>query len=139
MLTAGALLAAAAVTAVVPTARGAQPAAHAVTTADGLPHTTVEVAPSGCGRGWTRPEPGRQVFDLHNTSGTAAEVYLTDAKTGAVYGEVEGLGPGTVGPTRVTLGGSYAFRCLPDDADASAAPRCGSPAPGCGAVRPPFR
>jgi iron uptake system component EfeO len=63
------------------------------------------------------------VFDLRNTSGTAAEVYLTDPKTGAVYGEVEGLAPGTVRPMPVTLGnGSYAFKCLPDDADAVTGP-----------------
>lgn len=50
-------------------------------------------------------------------------MYLTDAKTGAVYGEVEGLAPGTVRPLGVTLGnGSYAFKCLPDDADAVSGP-----------------
>jgi iron uptake system component EfeO len=50
-------------------------------------------------------------------------VYLTDARTGAVYGEVEGLGPGTVRPLPVSLGkGSYAFKCLPDDADAVTGP-----------------
>ncbi|WP_416969454.1 imelysin family protein [Streptomyces sp. 4F14] len=91
--------------------------------ADGLRHTTVRVASGDCGRGWDRPEGGRQVFDLDNTSGVAAEVYLTDARTGAVYGEVEGLGPGTRRPLRVTLGdGTYAFRCLPDDADAVTGP-----------------
>jgi iron uptake system component EfeO len=90
---------------------------------DGLRHTVVEVTPAGCGRGWTRPAPGRQVFDLDNTSSAAAEVYLTDPRTGAVYGEVEGLAPGTVRPMRVTLGsGSYAFKCLPDDADAVTGP-----------------
>nr|WP_234307506.1 MULTISPECIES: EfeM/EfeO family lipoprotein [unclassified Streptomyces] len=90
---------------------------------DGLRHTVVEVTPAGCGRGWTHPAPGQQVFELNNTSGTAAEVYLTDPRTGAVYGEVEGLAPGTVRPLRVTLGsGSYAFKCLPDDADAVTGP-----------------
>ncbi|HEY8983712.1 MAG TPA: EfeM/EfeO family lipoprotein [Streptomyces sp.] len=90
---------------------------------DGLRHTTVRVSSSDCGKGWTRPEGGRQVFDLDNTSGSAAEVYLTDARTGAVYGEVEGLGPGTERALRVTLGdGAYAFRCLPDDADAVTGP-----------------
>ncbi|MDQ0813717.1 iron uptake system component EfeO [Streptomyces sp. B3I7] len=90
---------------------------------DGLRHTVVEVTPAGCGRGWTHPAPGQQVFELNNTSSTAAEVYLTDPGTGAVYGEVEGLAPGTVRPMRVTLGsGSYAFKCLPDDADAVTGP-----------------
>lgn len=90
---------------------------------DGLPHTTVQVATSGCGHGWTHPVAGPQVFDLHNTSATPAEVYLIDAGTGAVHGEVEGLGPGTTRPLRTTLGnGSYAFTCLPDDADAVTGP-----------------
>lgn len=91
--------------------------------ADGLPHTSVEVSPSGCGRGWTLPQPGAQVFDLRNTSGAAAEVDLLDPRTGAVYGEVEGLAPGTTRPMRVDVGnGAYAFKCLPDDADAVTGP-----------------
>jgi len=92
-------------------------------TGDGLRHTTVRISSADCGKGWTEPVGGQQVFDLDNTSDTAAEVYLTDARTGAVYGEVEGLGPGTERALRVTLGdGSYAFRCLPDDADAVTGP-----------------
>ncbi|MEV6791489.1 EfeM/EfeO family lipoprotein [Streptomyces sp. NPDC051320] len=91
--------------------------------ADGLPHTAVEVSVSSCGRGWTRARAGVQVFDLRNTSTGPAEVDLTDPRTGAVYGEVEGLAPGTSRPMRVSLGsGSYAFRCLPDDADAISGP-----------------
>ncbi|MGW7255132.1 EfeM/EfeO family lipoprotein [Streptomyces sp. NPDC054834] len=123
LLAVGALAAATAVTAGVLTAGGSGGSGHRAAAADGLRHTTVRIAAAGCGRGWTHPEPGRQVFELHNTSGTAAEVYLTDPATGAVYGEVEGLAPGTVRPLRVTLGdGSYAFKCLPDDADAVTGP-----------------
>jgi iron uptake system component EfeO len=123
LLAGGALLAAGAVAAGVLTAWGSGGPKNEASAADGLRHTTVEVATAGCGRGWTHPEPGRQVFDLRNTTTTAAEVYLTDPRTGAVYGEVEGLGPGTVRPMRVTLGnGSYAFTCLPDDADAVTGP-----------------
>lgn len=123
LLAGGALVAVAAVTAGVLTAGGSGRSTHASVAADGLRHTTVEIAPSGCGRGWTHPAPGRQVFDLRNISSTAAEVHLTDPKSGAVYGEVEGLAPGTVRPMPVTLGnGSYAFKCLPDDADAVTGP-----------------
>ncbi|MEW1646080.1 EfeM/EfeO family lipoprotein [Streptomyces sp. NPDC091219] len=123
LLTAGALVAVAAVVAGVLAARGSGSADRKPATADGLPHTTVEVATSGCGSGWTHPRAGHQVFELHNTSGAAAEVYLTDVTSGAVYGEVEGLAPGTVRPLGVTLGnGSYAFKCLPDDADAVTGP-----------------
>jgi iron uptake system component EfeO len=93
------------------------------TAADGLRHTSVEVSEGGCGKGWAHPHRGKQVFDLTNTSSRAAEVYLTNPANGAVYGEVEGLGPGTTRPLRVTLGGgSYAFRCLPDDVDAVTGP-----------------
>lgn len=122
LLTGGVLALAAAAAAGLLVARGSggRPAAAP---ADGLRHTSVEVTPAGCGRGWSHPVGGRQVFDLHNTSSTAAEVDLTDPRTGAVYGEVEGLAPGTVRPLRVTLGdGTYAFKCLPDDADAVTGP-----------------
>ncbi|WP_326694874.1 MULTISPECIES: EfeM/EfeO family lipoprotein [unclassified Streptomyces] len=92
-------------------------------TPDGLRHTSVEVSLGACGHGWTRPRPGTQVFDLRNTSTGPAEVDLVDPRTGAVHAEVEGLAPGTAREMRVTLGGgSYAFRCLPDDADAVTGP-----------------
>ncbi|OON71880.1 EfeM/EfeO family lipoprotein [Streptomyces tsukubensis] len=107
---------------------------------DGLPHTTVEVSTGGCGKGWDRPKGGAQVFDLHSTLNRAAEVYLTDTRTGAVHGEVEGLAPGTSRPLSVTLGnGTYAFRCLPDDVDALTGPTVrvtGAPGPGGPAVAP---
>ncbi|MCH0559218.1 EfeM/EfeO family lipoprotein [Streptomyces sp. MUM 16J] len=84
----------------------------------------VEVSPSHCGRGWTRPEPGLQTFDLHNSSDGAAEVYLEDPDSQSVYGEVEGIGPGTTRRLTVRLGrGTYAFKCVPDDADAVTGPR----------------
>ncbi|MEU6279305.1 EfeM/EfeO family lipoprotein [Streptomyces sp. NPDC047028] len=98
-------------------------ASHGARADDGPPHTTVEVSPSRCGRGWTRPVPGVQVFDLHNTSGAAAEVYLEDPRSETVYGEVEGVGPGTTRELTVRIGkGSYAFKCVPDDADAVTGP-----------------
>ena len=124
LLAAGVLLTAGAVAAGVLSARdaGARKDARPVAS-DGLRHTTVEIGTSGCGRGWTHATSGRQVFELRNTSATAAEAYLVDARTGAVYGEVEGLGPGTTRPLQVTLGnGAYAFTCLPDDADAVTGP-----------------
>ncbi|MGR3874177.1 EfeM/EfeO family lipoprotein [Streptomyces graminifolii] len=124
LLATGALVVVAAVGAGVLWARDSgSEGTKATAAADALPHTTVQVATAGCGSGWTHPRAGHQVFELHNTSGTAAEVYLTDVRTGAVYGEVEGLAPGTVRPLGVTLGNrSYAFKCLPDDADAVTGP-----------------
>jgi iron uptake system component EfeO len=123
LLAVGALLVAAAVTAGALAAGGSGEGGHPGRTADGLPHTTVEITSGACGRGWTHPEGGRQVFDLHNSAAVSAEVYLTDAHTGAVYGEVDGLAPGTERPLRVTLGnGAYAFKCVPEDADAVTGP-----------------
>ncbi|WP_438484092.1 EfeM/EfeO family lipoprotein [Streptomyces sp. S186] len=116
----GAVAVAGAVAAVALTA-GAGPDSDA--TADGLPHTTVEISPGECGRGWQHPHPGVQVFDLRNSSSRPAEVYLRGAGGGPVHGEVEGIGPGTTRRLRVRLGpGAYAFTCLPDDADATTGP-----------------
>jgi iron uptake system component EfeO len=104
---------------------GSAPAATsgAVPAADGLPHTAVDVSPSACGHGWSKPHAGSQVFDLHNSAGSATEVYLTDPHSGKVYGEVEGLAPGVTRPMRIDLGGgSYAFKCLQEDTDAVTGP-----------------
>nr|WP_307794102.1 EfeM/EfeO family lipoprotein [Actinacidiphila bryophytorum] len=99
------------------------PDAKATAPADGLRHTVIEVSTGTCGRGWIRPQAGTQVFDLHNTSSTASEVDLTDPRTGLIYGEVEGLAPGTTRAMTVDLGsGSYAFKCLENDADAVTGP-----------------
>ncbi|WP_328538691.1 EfeM/EfeO family lipoprotein [Streptomyces sp. NBC_00344] len=101
----------------------AGPSPHSGPASGGPRHTAVTVSPGSCGRGWTGSRSGTQVFDLRNTSTGPAEVDLMDPETGAVYGEVEGLAPGTVREMRVALGGgSYAFRCLPDDADAVTGP-----------------
>jgi iron uptake system component EfeO len=92
-------------------------------TAAGPPHTTVEVSPGACGSGWRKPRPGLQVFDLHNASAGAAEAYLEDPASKAVYGEVEDIGPGTTRQLTADLGkGAYAFTCVPDDADAVTGP-----------------
>ncbi|GGX61252.1 EfeM/EfeO family lipoprotein [Streptomyces hiroshimensis] len=78
----------------------------------------VDASPGRCGHGWRHPRPGTQTFTLHNTSGTAAEVRLTDTRTGAVLGEAEGLAPGAARTLPVRLGaGTYAFVCLGEDTD----------------------
>ncbi|WP_246430542.1 EfeM/EfeO family lipoprotein [Streptomyces rectiverticillatus] len=82
------------------------------------PGDRVDASPGRCGDGWRHPRPGTQTFTLHNTSGTPTEVQLTDARTGAVLGEVEGLAPGAARGLPVRLGaGTYAFVCLGDDTD----------------------
>ncbi|MFE2378224.1 EfeM/EfeO family lipoprotein [Streptomyces sp. NPDC059398] len=108
---------------------GHSAAAHS----DGLPHTAVDASAGSCGTGWSDPRPGTQVFDVHNTSTTPVEVYLKDAKSGAVYGEVEGLGPGTTRALRATIAaGSYAFGCFPDDAASVTGPTVRVPGTGSG-------
>ncbi|MBE1501565.1 iron uptake system component EfeO [Amycolatopsis lexingtonensis] len=83
----------------------------------------IAVSRSACGTGWAEPKPGPQTFRLHNTGSVTAEVDLIDPATGVIYGEVEGLGPDTTRPLQVNLGnGSYAFRCLPEDAGAIVGP-----------------
>ncbi|WP_425841095.1 EfeM/EfeO family lipoprotein [Streptomyces fractus] len=85
--------------------------------------TLVEVSGSHCGKGWETPAPGVQVFALHNTSAASAEVFLENPRSHVVYGEVEDIGPGTTRELTVRLGrGSYAFTCLPEDADAVTGP-----------------
>jgi iron uptake system component EfeO len=83
----------------------------------------IAVSRSACGTGWSDPMPGPQTFHLHNTGSVTAEVDLIDPATGVIYGEVEGLGAATTRPLQVNLGnGSYAFRCLPEDAGAIVGP-----------------
>ncbi|MEU1306205.1 iron uptake transporter permease EfeU [Streptomyces shenzhenensis] len=75
---------------------------------------TVAVSETDCGQGFAAPERGRQTFRMHNTGGKTSEVYLIDPATGAVYGEIEGLAPGTTRELVATVaGGTYAWRCVP--------------------------
>ena len=105
---------------------GTRHTAAAAAAADGLPHTTVDISPSACGRGWSaaaKPHPGTQVFDLHNSGASASEVYLEDPRTGRLYAEVEGLAPGAVRQMLVNLGsGTYAFECQQEDTDSVTGP-----------------
>ncbi|MEV7188886.1 iron uptake transporter permease EfeU [Kitasatospora sp. NPDC093102] len=75
---------------------------------------TVAVSEQECGKGFTTPLPGQQVFQMHNTGDKVSEVYLVNPGTGAVYGEIEGLAPGTTRALTATIGsGDYAWRCVP--------------------------
>lgn len=99
------------------------PAGDGATNGPRTTPTEIDVSLSTCGQGWHGPHAGTQRFDLHNTMDRAAEVHLLDARSGAVHGELEGLGPGTARQMTVTLGrGAYRFRCLPDDAQAVLGP-----------------
>jgi iron uptake system component EfeO len=71
-----------------------------------------------CGAGWKGSTAGLQHFTLVNTDTRSGEVSLTDARTGAVYADVEPLGPGTSNPLTITLAaGSYRFVCSMEDED----------------------
>ncbi|MGW3953630.1 iron uptake transporter permease EfeU [Streptomyces sp. NPDC004752] len=75
---------------------------------------TVAVSETDCGQGFAAPKPGRRTFRMHNTGGRTSEVYLIDPATDAVYGEIEGLAPGTTRELVATVaGGTYAWRCVP--------------------------
>ncbi|WP_229322211.1 EfeM/EfeO family lipoprotein [Streptomyces sp. UNOC14_S4] len=84
----------------------------------GPPPSVVEVSPGACGRPWPLPRTGLQTFVLHNTAAAPTDIHLVDARTGAVLGEVEGIAPGARRRLMAGLGpGTYAFVCLPEDAD----------------------
>lgn len=69
-----------------------------------------------CGQGWTRPSAGTELLAVHNADFRAGEAQLIDPGSGAVYADVEPLGPGTTVSLRVSLSaGSYAWRCLMED------------------------
>ncbi|MEU5312961.1 iron uptake transporter permease EfeU [Streptomyces sp. NPDC021562] len=75
---------------------------------------TVAVSETECGKGFTAPDPGRRTFRMQNTGDKTSEVYLIDPSTNAVYGEIEGLAPGTTRALVATVaGGTYAWRCVP--------------------------
>lgn len=75
---------------------------------------TVAVSETDCGKGFSAPAPGRQTFRMHNTGNKASEVYLIDPASNAVYGEIEGLAPGTTRDLVASVGsGTYAWRCVP--------------------------
>ncbi|WP_030062388.1 MULTISPECIES: iron uptake transporter permease EfeU [Streptomyces] len=104
---------------VLPTALVAVPvvlAGAVIAVSDGKQDSTatVSVSEQDCGKGFASPQPGQQVFQLHNTGDKVSEVYLVDPGTGAVYGEIEGLAPGTTRALTATIGsGDYAWRCVP--------------------------
>ncbi|MFG2965141.1 iron uptake transporter permease EfeU [Streptomyces sp. NPDC048288] len=75
---------------------------------------TIAVSETECGKGFSAPEAGRQTFQMRNTGTRTSEVYLIDPSSNAVYGEVEGLAPGTTRDLVATVsGGTYAWRCVP--------------------------
>ena len=76
----------------------------------------VTVGTSNCGAGWV-PRAGAQTLQVVNRGTAAADVEVVAVPSGAVHGEVEGLGAGLTRPLDVVLGGGdYAIRCVVEDA-----------------------
>jgi iron uptake system component EfeO len=87
------------------------------------PANLVSVSNGGCGAGWHPAGPGWHTFLIYNGAAEGGEVDLIDPANGAIYAEVNGLGPGTTSPMSLDVGsGSYAFRCLFDDYDPMTGP-----------------
>ena len=83
----------------------------------------VTINSAACGAGVPAPAPGWRTFQVYNDSTASGEVDLIDPASGAVYGEIEPLGPGTSDTIRLDMGsGAYAFRCLLDDTDTVTGP-----------------
>jgi iron uptake system component EfeO len=90
-------------------------------TAAAAANPSISITHSGCGNGWTDPHGGAQTLTLANTDSIAGDADLVAVggpDNGKVYGEVEGIGPGTTVTMPVTLGpGGYAIRCVMEDLD----------------------
>jgi iron uptake system component EfeO len=87
------------------------------------PANLVSVSNGGCGASWHLAGPGWHTFQIYNGAAEGAEVDLVNPANGAIYAEVNGLGPDTTSPMRLDVGsGSYAFRCLFEDYDPMTGP-----------------
>jgi len=77
-----------------------------------LPGIPITVSSIVCGAGWEHAATGLQTFQIHDASPDPVDVSLTNAQTGGVYTEIEGIGPGTTRPMQADVGsGAYAFVC----------------------------
>ena len=72
----------------------------------------ITVSAKACGTGWQHPIAGPQTLLIHNSSSTVVEVQLVNSTNGAVYAQVENMGPGTTRSMPVNIGsGQYSFSC----------------------------
>lgn len=69
-----------------------------------------------CGVGWHATASGDEHLTVHNTDSRPGEAQLVDAKSGAVFADVEPIAAGTSVDIDVSLSaGTYAWRCLMED------------------------
>jgi len=84
---------------------------------------TISFNSSSCGGTWTLARPGWHTFELYNANDVGGEVDLINPRTGGIFAEVDQFGPETTQAMSLDVGsGSYAFRCLFDDADPMTGP-----------------
>lgn len=76
----------------------------------------INVSAAACGTGWRHPAAGTQILQIHNAATGVVEVQLVDSANGAVYAQIEGMGPGTTRSMPVDVGsGQYSFTCSGPD------------------------
>jgi iron uptake system component EfeO len=76
----------------------------------------VTVSVSGCGAGWPAGAAGPVRLVLENTDTRPGEVMIADARSAAVFADVEPLAPGTSRTVSLDLGaGRYDVRCAMED------------------------
>ncbi|HUD80514.1 MAG TPA: EfeM/EfeO family lipoprotein [Streptosporangiaceae bacterium] len=101
--------------------------------------TAISFNDASCGRAWHLAAPGWHTFEIRNEADYGAEVDLTNPANGAVYDELENIGPDTSAPMSLDVGsGTYAFLCEVEDFDPVTGPTVtvGGHAPGARAVLP---
>lgn len=82
----------------------------------GQPSDVITVSSNACGGTWHLAAPGWHTFEISNQSTGGGEIDLIDPANGAVYDELENIGPGTTAPMSLDVGsGRYAFLCLFED------------------------
>ncbi|GAA1807523.1 EfeM/EfeO family lipoprotein [Actinomadura chokoriensis] len=76
---------------------------------------TVQVGRAHCGQGWPRGRTGSGTILVHNGDSSAVDVTVVSG--GAVFAELEGVGPGTTRPLHLSLAArTYRVTCRPEDA-----------------------
>lgn len=76
---------------------------------------TVQVGRAHCGQGWPDSHAGSRTLLVHNGDSSAVDVTVVSG--GAVFAELEDVGPGTTRPLHVSLAaGTYRVTCRPEDA-----------------------
>jgi iron uptake system component EfeO len=80
--------------------------------------TAISFTDASCGDSWHLAKPGWHTFEITNEADYGAEIDLTNPANGAVYDELQNIGPRTTAPMSLDVGsGKYAFLCEVEDFD----------------------